>query len=302
MTTALTTYYDRPLLKEPVWEWDIPLYYYIGGTAGASLALGAATQWDRSGELDNLIRRCHWTGIIGSTIGGLLLIYDLGRPERFLHMLRVFRPTSPMNMGVWILSGAAPTAICAGLLIRRRGVLGTIGEGFGFASGFFGTALATYTGVLLGTTAIPLWQHSRRILPILFGASGMASAGSLFDMLLESPVERRITFAFGTAGRVAELAASVALERQLGRIPAVAKPLKSGFSGFLWKTAAVLTASSLIVSLLPGRSRKKRIAAGVLGSAGSLAMRYAVHHAGVVSSRDPMAVSVQPSYQTRQIS
>jgi formate-dependent nitrite reductase membrane component NrfD len=286
------TYYDRPLLKEPVWSWDIPLYYYIGGAAGASLAMGAAAQWDRSGELDNLIRRCHWTGIIGSTLGGLLLIHDLGRPERFLHMLRVFRPTSPMNMGVWILSGAAPTAICAGLLIRRRGMLGTIGEGFGFASGFFGTALATYTGVLLGTTVVPLWQHSRRILPVLFGASAMASCGSIFDILLESPVEHRITSAFGTAGRVAELAASLALERQVARVPGVVRPLKSGFSGLLWKTAAVLTASSLIVSLLPGRSRKKRIAAGILGTAGSLAMRFAIHRAGIASSRDPRAVTI----------
>ncbi len=283
------TYYDRPVLKEPVWTLEIPLYYYVGGAAGASLVLGAAAQLDRSGDLHNLVRRCHWSGIIGSTIAGGLLISDLGRPERFLNMLRVFRPTSPMNMGAWILSGAAPTAITAGLLMTRPGYWGKLGDLFGFASGLFGMGLATYTGVLVANTAIPVWQQSGRVLPILFGASAMASAGSIFDMLLENPRERRITYTFGTIGRVAELAAAVAMERQAAKRPLVAKPLKSGASGLLWKAATALTAASLITSLLPNRTRKKRVIAGVLGTAGSLALRFAVHQAGAASARDPQA-------------
>ena len=137
------TYYDRPVLKGPVWSWESPLYYFTGGTAGACLALGAAAQLDGSGRLNRLIRRSHWAGIIGSSVSAVLLIDDLGRPSRFLHMLRVFRPTSPMNIGTWILSGAAPTAITAGLLLHRRGFLRWLGEGFGFASGVFGLGLAT---------------------------------------------------------------------------------------------------------------------------------------------------------------
>jgi formate-dependent nitrite reductase membrane component NrfD len=287
--SAGPTYYEQPLLKEPVWKWEVPLYYYVGGAAGASLVLGAAAQLDRSGELDVLVRRCHWAGIIGSSIAGGLLISDLGRPERFLNMLRVFRPTSPMNMGAWILSGAAPTAVTAGLFMTRPGFRGTIGDFFGFASGLFGLALSTYTGVLLGNTAVPLWQQSRRILPVLFGASAMASAGSIFDMLIENRRERRITYTFGTLGRAAELAAAVAMERQAAQVPLVARPLKSGVGGFLWKAATVLTAASLVTSLLPHRTRKKRVIAGVLGTAGSLALRYAVHQAGVASARDPRA-------------
>jgi len=72
-------YYDRPMLKEPVWESVVPLYYYFGGAAGASLVIGAAAQLDRSGRLNALIRRCHLTGIAGSAISGGLLVFDLGR-------------------------------------------------------------------------------------------------------------------------------------------------------------------------------------------------------------------------------
>src|SRR5579871_1571195 len=135
------TYYDQPLLKESVWSIDIPIYYFLGGGAGAALVLGAALQLAPRRlrrELRQLSGTCHWIGIIGSTAGAVFLIHDLGRPERLLHMLRVFRPSSPMNMGVWILSGAAPTAIATGLLINREGIPGKIGEVSGWLSGVFG--------------------------------------------------------------------------------------------------------------------------------------------------------------------
>jgi formate-dependent nitrite reductase membrane component NrfD len=197
-----------------------------------------------------------------------------------------------MNMGAWILSGAAPTAITAAMLARRKGFWGALGKLSGSASGIFGMGLATYTGVLVGNSAIPLWQSSRRILPILFGASAMASAGSLFDLFLEDPRERRVTYTFGTIGRAAEIAAAIVMEK---RAPsAVARPLRSGSSGFLWRAATLLTAASLITSLLPKSSRKKRVIAGVLGTAGSLALRYAVHHAGIESALDPRATFHSP--------
>ena len=283
------TYYDRPLLKEPVWHWAIPLYYYVGGAAGASLVMGAAGQLDRSGRLDRMMRRAHWAGIIGSAMSAGILIYDLGRPARFHHMLRVFRPTSPMNVGVWILSSVSPSAIMAALFARRRGFLGAFGEISGVASGLSGLALSTYTGVLVANSAIPIWQESRKILPVLFGASAAASAGSLFDMFFEDREARRVTYTFGTLGRAAELIAAHALEKQVERIPQVAKPLKTGSSGFLWKTAKIMTAGSLVLSVWPGQSKRRRVAAGVMGTLGSVLMRYSIHQAGVASARDPRA-------------
>jgi formate-dependent nitrite reductase membrane component NrfD len=283
------TYYDRPMLKEPVWKPYIPLYFYIGGAAGASLALGAAAQLDGSRKLDGMIRRAHWIGIAGSTIGAALLIADLGRPIRFLYMLRVFRPTSPMNMGVWILAATPPAAITAGLLTRRNAALREIGEAAGYVAGVCGLGLATYTGVLLAGSAVPIWQESRKVLPVLFGASAVAAASSLLDLLHEDRRACAITRKYGIIGRAAELAAGAVLERQISRVPAVARPLKSGFTSVLWRGAAVLTAASLATLLIPKQNRRKRMIAGVLGSLGSLAMRFAIAEAGVRSARDPRA-------------
>jgi formate-dependent nitrite reductase membrane component NrfD len=288
-----TTYYDRPLLKASVWSVDIPIYYFLGGTAGAAMTLGAALQLvsPRSGHpLRRLSNICHWTGIIGSTVGSVFLIHDLGRPLRFLYMMRVFRPTSPMNMGVWILSGAAPTAIMTGMLVNRRGWLGTLREVTGYLSGMFGAALAGYTGVLVANTAVPLWQPARRWVPVMFMASSAASAASVIDILSNDPRTRALTRTFGTAGRVVEVAAAKKVEHEASRIPKVGEPLRRGGAAVLWKTASALTAASLLASLWPGRSRKLSVAAGVLGLAGSFCLRFAVHYASSVSARDPRAV------------
>jgi formate-dependent nitrite reductase membrane component NrfD len=284
------TYYDRPMLKSPVWKPYIPIYYFMGGLAGASLALGAAAQLDGSRDLDDLIQRCHWVGIIGSSIGGLLLIADLGRPSRFLNMLRVFRPTSPMNMGAWILASAPASAMTAGLFARRSpGFLHTLGELAGIASGPLGLALATYTGVLLSNSAVPVWNESRRVLPLLFGSSAVASAGALFDLMNMRGRASRITYVYGLGGRLAELTAGVAMERVASRVPAVGRPLKTGLSGFLWRTATALTVASVVTLVAQGRKPKGRAISGALGLTGSLMLRFAVARAGEASARDPRA-------------
>lgn len=277
------TYYDRPLLQESVWEWAIPVYYYVGGLTGASLVLSAAAQAKQSSELDLLIRRGHRIGFIGCVVSGGLLIYDLGRPSRFLNMLRVFRPTSPMNMGAWILSGAG--ACVTGALFFG----GFLGGLFGLLAGVFGLGLSTYTGVLVANSVIPIWQESRKALPILFGSSALASLGCTFDIFCERPAERRITNLIGNVGRAAELTAALVMERHASAVPRVGRPFKRGVSGLMWRGAALLTFASLVVSTLPNRTRKSRIAAGLLGTAGSLLLRITVEHLGTASARDARA-------------
>lgn len=283
------TYYDRPLLQMPVWEWVIAAYYYVGGVTGAALVLGAAAQLHDRKAHNKLIRRCHSIAFVGSGLSAFFLVYDLGRPERFFNMLRVFRPTSPMNMGAWILSGVGGTAPLALILRNRTGILGGVGRLCTYLAGIFGAGLATYTGVLVSSTAVPIWQQSRKIMPILFGSSAMASVGALFNVFANNKEERALTGTFGTVGQLAELGASYVMEQQASEVDRVGLPFRQGVSGAMWKTAAVLTAGSVVLNLLPGKSKTKRIAAGVMGTFGSMLMRFSIEQLGKASARDARA-------------
>lgn len=284
------TYYDRPVLKEPVWISAVPAYFWVGGIAGAAATLGAVAQVaDRDG-FEGLVRGSRWMASVGAGVGGALLVVDLGKPSRFLNMLRVFRPSSPMSVGSWVLAGVAPSAGVAALTNRSSGLLGAAGDAGGLVAGALGMPLAGYTAVLLSNTAVPVWQGTRRSLPALFMSSGMTAASSLLGMLDLTEREERVVRRFGIAGRVADLVASKAVEREADRVEAVGRPLHEGVPGSLWKASEALTAASLALSVLPGRrSRPRRVVEGVLGAAGSLAMRFAIFHAGKASSRDPRA-------------
>jgi hypothetical protein len=183
-------YYGQPVVKPPVWTWEIPIYFFVGGLGGMSavIALAAAIFHD----LD-LARAAMWLAAIGVVLSPLLLILDLGRPHLFINMLRVFKPRSAMSMGVWILTGFG-ACVVPGLITLELYVLHTftgpmdqfvrIAAGmFIFGSAFFGMLLATYTGVLIGATAIPAWFLHRVLLPIHFGVAGLGSAAALLELL-----------------------------------------------------------------------------------------------------------------------
>lgn len=285
------TYYGRPLLKAPVWIWSVPVYFYVGGTAGAAAVLAASAQALDREELGGLVQRARWVAAVGGAVGSVLLVYDLGRPERFLNMLRVIRPTSPMSLGSWVLAGAASATMGSALLADRQGFLGRLGDVAAFAAALLGMPLAGYTAVLLGNTAVPVWQATRRSLPHLFIGTSVSGLAALFGLLpLElSEREEKVVERFGAVGKVVDLASMAVVEREANRVELVGRPFREGLSGTLWNAAKALTAASLAVSLLPGRSRAKRVASGVLGTAGALALRFAVFHAGGASVRDPKA-------------
>lgn len=283
------TYYDRPVVKEPVWIWSIPLYFYVGGTAGAAMVLGATAQALDGERLRGLVRRCRWVAALGGAASTALLIHDLGRPERFLNMLRVVRTTSPMSIGSWVLAGAASAAGGSALLSKQEGALGRLGNAAGYAAGLLGMPLSGYTAVLLGNTAVPVWQATRKTLPHLFIGTSVSGLASLFGLMPLPPEERKVVDRFGAMGKVVDLAAMAAVEREATKVETVGRPFHEGVPGTLWKAAKVLTAASLALSLLPGKARAKRIVGGLLGTVGAIALRFAVFHAGKASARDPRA-------------
>jgi hypothetical protein len=184
-------YYGQPVVKPPVWTWEIPLYFFFGGLAGMSAVIASGAIIFHQVDL---ARTAMWVAAVaGAVLSPILLIMDLGRPHLFLNMLRVFKHRSAMSMGAWILSGfgacAVPGLIALELHARQifPGALDQllrVAAGLLiFGSAIFGTLLATYTGVLIGATAIPAWFLHRTLLPIHFGTAGLGSAAAVLELL-----------------------------------------------------------------------------------------------------------------------
>lgn len=278
------TYYDRAVLKEPVWIWAVPAYFYAGGVAGAAATLGGAARL-RGAELETLARRCSALAAAGTVVGTALLVHDLGRPERFLNMLRVFRPTSPLNVGSWVLAGATGASVLSAVRRRGPGAAGATAT-----AALLGVPLSGYTAVLLSSTAVPVWQEARTSLPVLFVGSAANGAASLLELLDARPAERRTVGSFALAGRLAELGGAVWMERETVRkVERVGHPLRSGVAGAMLKTARVATAGALVASAFGRSSRAARALAGVLGTVGAAATKFGVFYAGRPSTLDPRA-------------
>ena len=172
-----------PALKPPVWTWEVPAYFFVGGAAGAAAVIAAvAGLRSDAGSFPAIAEHARWIAAAGALIAPLLLIADLGRPARFLNMLRVFKIQSPMSVGAWTLmlfSLAAVASLAAHEVPDAPAWLALAGAAAGLLAGLTGLILATYTGVLIGVTAIPVWSAHVGVLPLLFGLSGLGAAVSL---------------------------------------------------------------------------------------------------------------------------
>ena len=287
------SYYGRPVLKEPTWTWEIPVYFFAGGLAGASADLALVARL--SGN-DALARRALLVALGGAAVSPVLLISDLGRPARFLNMLRVFKPTSPMSVGTWILSSFGPAAGLAAasdvLGIFPR--LGRVAEG---AAALLGPGLATYTAVLLADTSVPVWHEGRRELPLIFAASSAASAGAAAAILAptdDAGPARRLA----VGGALLEIAAAKVMKRRMGSF--LAEPYEQE-AGRYDKLATALSGFGAAVVGLAGRaSRKASIAGGALVLAGAALERWSIYKAGFQSSRDPKYTVVPQRERLRE--
>lgn len=287
------SYYGKQILKTPVWNWMIAAYLFTGGLSAGSAMLAAGA------DLTGLpgLRRVSRIGSLLSVLASLyFLIADLGRPERFHHMLRVAKPSSPMSVGTWILSAYGPgsgVAAVAEVMPKRlrRTWLGRMVARSARPAGLWAAAtapgVASYTAVLLSQTAVPAWREAHPYLPFVFTGSAAASGGGL-GMLLAPPAETGPARRMAVVGAALEVTASRVMEQRIG-LPAEA--YTTGRVHRLRQLSEALTVGGAVGAVL-GRRRAVTAVSGAALLVGSALQRFAVFEAGVESTRDPKYVVV----------
>ncbi len=277
-----SSYYGRPIIKPPVWTPEIAWYLFAGGLAGGSAPLAYLA--GRAGHRE-LARAAWLASLAGITASPPLLIKDLGRPERFLNMLRVFKVTSPMSVGSWILAGSG-AAITAAAGHEVTGRLPRLAAAARPAAAVLGTGLCTYTAALLANTAVPVWHEARRELPFVFAGSSLASAGAAAAILTPAaaaaPARRLV------AGGV--LLEMVAVERMDRRLGDLGEPYRSGRPHAYSRAAKLLGAGGGLLTWYGTRRRPVAAIGGALTLAGAICQRFAVFSVGRPSATDPRYV------------
>jgi formate-dependent nitrite reductase membrane component NrfD len=288
-----TSYYGRPVVQASPWELDVPAAVFLGGVAaGSSLLAAGADVTDRPA-----LRRTGRLGaLVGLSLSMVALVHDLGRPSRFLNMLRVVKVTSPMSVGTWLLTAYGPFAALAAVAELRPHLpralrdgrfgraLGASGRPAGLAAAVIAPTIASYTAVLLSDTATPTWHDAHRHLPFVFAGSAAAASGGL-GMIGAPASEAAPARRLAVGGAVLELTVAHRMEQAMG---VTAEPLHEGHPGALLKASRALTlAGAAGAVLLGGRNRTAAVVSGAALMAGSACLRLGIFEAGQASARDP---------------
>lgn len=302
------SYYDIPLLKKPVWSKEIGIYFFLGGLSAGSYILARVAEW-LGGERYRSVTRAG-TAIAAAAVAPcpVLLIVDLGDPSRFHHMLRVFKPRSPMNLGSWVLTGYSGVLFLTALrewfrdpdadpadesLLSRAVGVALDAAGLPLALLFSG-----YTGVLLSATSTPVWSRNPWLGP-LFTASAISNSASAISLALElrpeaeeEAEEESVSEAVELIDTAAHVAEGVALAGYLATAGDLAKPLTQGkLAPYFWGAAAGLVVSEVLkhVPTREGTGRWTKLLAGAIGVASGFALKWAMQQAGPPSASDPEA-------------
>ena len=280
-----SSYYGRPVIKEPVWKTpDVPGYLFLGGLAGASSVLAAGAQLSGYRQL----ARVGKLGALGAiSLSAVALVHDLGRPERFASMLRVFKPSSPMSVGSWLLAGYGPVAGAAAVS-EVTGILPGAGLAATLGAGLLGPAIATYTAALICDTAVPAWHEGYREMPYVFAGSAASAAGGL-GLLAVHPADAEPARNLAVLGATVELIAKRQLLARLARSggQSLAEPYETGTTGAILRLAEFLTAGALAGAVLGRNSRAVSALSGASLVAASAMTRFGIFEAGMASARDP---------------
>jgi formate-dependent nitrite reductase membrane component NrfD len=295
-------YYGLPALKRPLWGWEIALYFFGEGISSGCYVLATAADFFGDGHHRQLIRAARYISWLTMVPCPPLLIADLGRPERFHHMLRIFKPLSPMNLGAWALlgfgqpvtylalqeaAGHLPAVLRPFVRWAPRRVVALLGLPFAL------TMLA-YPGVLLSMTSTPVWTRSRLTGPLL-GASSMAMSASALALVcdLDRRMGRRSRGAIGRIETFSHICEAALLWAYIKSLRENAGPLMQGSQSrlFRWGGIGIGLVAPAVLRALAGKrnSRRSGIWSAVLSLAGGLALKWALVHAGRESAYDPAA-------------
>jgi formate-dependent nitrite reductase membrane component NrfD len=201
-----------------------------------------------------------------------------------------------MNMGTWFLSafgGCCAASTLPHLWPARRPWQHRVSDAAALGAGVMGLPLCTYTGVPVANKAVPIWQGTRKALPVLFAASGAAGAASLLELWPPGQEADEIVCRFALAGKGLEVLLTEVLFAEAKRVRRVALPFRHGVSGALWRAARALCLVGLAATALSRRGSRLRQTAGLLGTLGALPLRFALVQAGNASARDLIANSEQ---------
>jgi hypothetical protein len=275
-----TSYYGKPVINSPIWEsTDIAGYLFLGGLAGGSALLGAGAQATGRPALATAAKAAAFGA---GCVSVAALVHDLGRPARFLNMMRVLKVTSPMSVGSWLLGGFVPAAgVAAACAVTGR--LPRIGAAATAGSALLGPAVAAYTATLISDTAVPAWHDGYREMPFVFTGSAAMAAGGL-GLLAAPSSENAPARTLALAGLALEAAA---FERMKHRIGMVGEPYDTGRGGGYIKAGQALSVIGMATALLARRSRVVSAASGAAFLAASAATRFGIFHAGMASADDP---------------
>ena len=279
------SYYGRPVIKAHVWKWYVPAYFWVGGMAGAASVQCVCARVLGHDGLATVQKRA---ALAGALVAPVLLVADLGMPQRFLNMLRVFKVTSPMSVGSWILSafgagvGAATAAEIVGWNRTSRGLEVVVAA--------LGPMLTVYTAVLVADTATPVWHEAYGTLPFVFAASGVAGAGAV-GAVFAPENERQFPRRLMVAGALALGLSGQIMERRLG--PLLSEPYRKGKAGAFRRISALLGIAGAALALAGGTRRYTTWSAAACVAAAGILERFAVTEAGTQSANDPKYV-VEP--------
>jgi formate-dependent nitrite reductase membrane component NrfD len=299
---ASATYYDQPLLKKPHWEWSVITYLFLGGIMGGSgiLAMIADERPEREADL---ARSARYVSFALAATCPLVLISHLGRPERFLNMLRIVKFKSVMSMGVWgLIAFSAPATLAAAGQLARDGVLPKWIDALAPRAvtkpllGFIGAFMSGYTGVLISATAIPVWGKGKRYIPAFSVCSGFAGACALNAAIVALTGTERTRHKLERLELFASTAEFILLEAFRRHAGELGEPMYGGARGR--KLRSFTEIGGIIVPALLGRlpfgGKTKTLIASALTLAGGYILRETLIESGKESADDPRAASRQP--------